>query len=148
MKSVARSAYLSDFDDDPTSIRATLGSLIRGPAPAVELDTPLAVVRRMLVASRVPAIAVVDDNDSLVGLVTRTDVLRLCDNECTAADAMSGFVFALPIESTIEKAAALMAHEGVGQVVITRNGNELAGMVSALDIARHFAIEAGYLVGD
>ena len=52
------------------------------------------------------------------------------------------------IESTIERAAALMAHECVGQVVITRNGNELAGMVSALDIARHFAIEAGYLVGD
>ncbi|NVB83859.1 MAG: CBS domain-containing protein [Kofleriaceae bacterium] len=148
MKSVARSAYLSDFDDDPTSIRATLGSLIRGPALAVELETPLAEVRRMLVASRVPAIAVVDDKSSLVGLVTRTDVLRHCDDECTAADAMSGFVFALPIESTIEKAAALMAHEGVGQVVITRNGNELAGMISALDIARHFAIEAGYLAGD
>lgn len=145
MKSLARSAYLSDLDDDPTAVRATLGSLVRGPALAVDRDTPLRDVRRLLLQHRVPAIAVVDRTSCLVGLVTRTDVLGLGDDECTAGDAMSGFVFALPLESTIEKAAALMAHEGVGQVVITRNGNELAGMVSALDIARHVAIEAGYL---
>jgi hypothetical protein len=43
----------------------------------------------------------------------------MSDDECTAADAMNGLVFA-----------------------------SLAGMISALDIARHFAVEAGYLVGD
>ncbi|MDX2091718.1 MAG: CBS domain-containing protein [Kofleriaceae bacterium] len=58
---------------------------------------------------------------------------------------MSSFVFALPLDSTIEAAAALMALEGVSQVVVTNCHGELAGIVSALDIARHVAVRAGYI---
>ena len=65
--------------------------------------------------------------------------------DATAADAMSGFVFALPADATIEHAAALMAHESVGQVIVTGTTGELIGMVSALDIARHCAVRAGFL---
>jgi CBS domain-containing protein len=39
-----------------------------------------------------------------------------------------------------------MAYEGVGQVIVIGPGGELLGMVSAVDIARYVAIEAGYLV--
>jgi len=55
-------------------------------------------------------------------------------------------VFALRPSAAIEKAAALMAYEGVGYIAVTGVGGELLGLVSALDVARHFAIEAGYLV--
>jgi CBS domain-containing protein len=150
MKSVAviPVCELTDFEDEPTAVLATLGSLVREPAIVVELETPLAEVRHLLLSRRVPAIAVVDDDDNLRGLVTRTDVLALGDMaDATACDAMSGFVFALPSEASIEQAAALMALEGVGQIVVTRHRGELAGMVSAVDIARHLAVEAGYLVG-
>jgi CBS domain-containing protein len=140
-------AITHEFDDIPTSVLATLGSLVREPATVVELTTPLAEVRRLLVTKRIPAVAVVDARDNLTGLVTRTDVLRLRDDGATAADAMSGFVFALPVSASIEQAAALMALEGVGQVIVIQNGNELVGMVSALDIARSLAVGAGYLVG-
>ena len=101
----------------------------------------------MLVQHRVPAVAVVDGVDELRGVITRTDVLRLVDDaDATAGDAMSSFVFVLPARSSVEKAAALMAYEGVGQIVVTGPGSEVVGMVSALDVARYFAIEAGYLV--
>ena len=83
----------------------------------------------------------------MCGLVTRTDVLReLDENDATAGDAMSLYVFALPARSSIEKAAALMAYEGVGQICVTGDGGVLLGRVSALDVARHYAVEAGYLV--
>jgi CBS domain-containing protein len=110
------------------------------------MTTPLSEVSRMLLQNRVPAIAVVD-GDHLIGLVTRTDVLRSQDeNHATASDAMSVYVFALPARASIEKAAALMAYEGVGQICVTGDGGVLLGMVSALDVARHYAVEAGYLV--
>lgn len=135
------------FDDEPTAVEDRLGKLVRGPAIAVAPGTPLLEVRRLLVHHRVPAIAVVDDDGSICGIVTRTDVLRAgCDGPATATDVMSGFVFALPPNAYVEKAAALMAFEGVGQVLVIDRERRLVGMVSSVDIARHFAARAGYLV--
>ena len=129
-------------DDEPTDVLGALGTLVSSPLSIVEPDTPLSEVLRLLVELRIPAVAVVDRCGAVGGIVTRTDVLRelaRCDEAC-AADAMSGFVFALSARSTVERAAALMAYEGVGQVVVTGSRGELVGMVSALDIARYFAI--------
>jgi CBS domain-containing protein len=125
----------------------TLGSLVGAPAVAITAAMPLAEVRRLLVRHRVPALAVVDDRNRLRGLVTRTDVLRALDERgATAGDAMSGFVFTLPALSKIERAAALMAYEGVGQIVVLDAAGEVVGMVSALDVARHYAAATGYLL--
>jgi CBS domain-containing protein len=135
-----------DPDDEVTSELSTLGALASPPV-AVEPITPLAQVRKLLGDHRVPAVVVVDDQHALCGILTRTDVLCALDDAraVTAADAMSGFVFALPAESAIERAAALMASESVGQVVVTAGG-DVVGVVSAVDVARHFAIRSGYLV--
>src|ERR1700712_826370 len=109
-----RSLASEFFDDVPTGVLETLGSLIARPALAVALDTPIAEVSRMLLQHRVPAIAVVDDEE-LCGVITRSDVLRSYDeNHETAGEAMSNYVFVLPARSSIEKAAALMAYECVG----------------------------------
>jgi CBS domain-containing protein len=141
MRALTRS---SDFEDVPTQVLATLGSLVRAPAIVVGMTTPLADVRKLLAQRRVPAIAVVDDAHELRGIITRTDVLRW-PPDGAAGDAMSGFVFALPADAAIERAAALMAYEGVGQIVVIDRAGVLVGMVSALDIARHYALESGYL---
>jgi len=133
------------FEDDPTSVVASVGGLLRSRAIVVTEDTPLGEVCRLLVEHRVPAVAVVDDEGDLRGLVTRTDVLRLVDVDARAIDAMSGFVFALPASASVEKAAALMAYEGVGQVVVTSRTGALLGMVAAIDIVRHFALSTGHL---
>jgi CBS domain-containing protein len=135
------------FEDTPTAVLRTLGSLVAHPAVAIAIATPIEEVSRLLVRHRVPALAVVDDASHLRGLVTRTDVLRAIDEAlATAGDAMSCVVFALPAGANIERAAALMAYEGVGQVVVTGRGGELLGMVSALDVARHYAAASGYAI--
>jgi CBS domain-containing protein len=134
-------------DEEPTIELLDLGSLVEGPALVVEETEPLTVAQSLLVEQRVPALAVVDVAHTLRGVITRTDVLRVLAtrSDATVGDAMSGIVFAMPLEAAIESAAALMAYEGVGQVVVTGREGELVGMVSALDIARHFAVRAGYL---
>jgi len=134
-----------EFDDEPTPVVANLGGLMRGRSVVVAEDTPLDEVRRLLVEYRVPAVAVVDPDGHLRGLVTRTDVLRVTQPGARAIDAMSGFVFALPATAPVEKAAALMAYEGVGQVIVTSARGTLLGMVSAIDIVRYFALVTGQL---
>ena len=123
-----------------------IGSLAVQPAIAIASTTPIDEVGRLLVRYRVPALAVVDGNHRLRGLVTRTDVLRALDEAlATAADAMTCAVFVLPACADVERAAALMAYEGVGQIVVTDAGGELVGMVSALDVARYYATAHGWL---
>jgi CBS domain-containing protein len=134
-------------DDQPDDERVTLGA-IAVPAVRVRDTTPLRELRALLVDLRVPAIVVTDASDTLVGVITRTDVLRHVDRpDEPASDVMSRFVFALPHLAAVERAAALMAYESVGFVIVTGEDQTLCGTVSALDLARHYAMEAGYLVG-
>lgn len=128
-----------DFADDSTSLLDTIGELVNVHAIVVPEDTPVAELCRLLVEYRVPAIAVADAAGNLRGLVTRTDVLRASDTSARAGDAMSGFVFSLPAAASIERAAALMAYEGVGQIIVTGAGGALLGMVSAIDLVRYYA---------
>jgi CBS domain-containing protein len=144
MKSLARSFEPPFF---PTNLRKiqTIGALVVSPAIVVLPQATIDEARSLLVEHRVPALAVVSENEKLLGLVTRTDVLRAESGATSVADVMSLFVFAVSANSAIEKAAALIAFEGVGQVVVTKNCGALLGIVSAVDIARHYAITAGYL---
>lgn len=146
LEALPASLYADDEADEPTSELVVLATLISQPIAIVLETTPISEIRELLVDLRVPAVAVVDAERSLRGVVTRTDVLRAqSDPGAVARDAMSGFVFALTVEASIECAAALMALEGVGQVIVTTEDGQLLGMVSALDIARHVAVRAGYL---
>jgi CBS domain-containing protein len=142
MKSLAQC-----FDDEPTEVRDRVGDLVRAPALTVAPATPLGQVRRLLVHHRVPAIAVIDGEGSVRGIVTRTDVLRqMSAADATADDAMSSFVFTMPATASIDKAAALIATEGVGQVLVVDLEQRLLGMVSAVDLARYYAALAGHRV--
>ena len=145
-RSLAR--YRSWFDDDePTGEIRTLGSLVSSAVTVVDETTSVDDIRQLLCELRIPAVAVIDDR-SVRGVVTRTDVLRAIETGgTTAGDVMSRFVFALPSETPVERAAALMAFEAVGQIVVTGDDGELVGMVSALDIARYLAVREGYLAG-
>ncbi|MBV8759867.1 MAG: CBS domain-containing protein [Deltaproteobacteria bacterium] len=128
-----------DLDED--GCNATVAALLRGPALTIGNRTLVGEARRLLVEYRAPAIVVIDDNDDVRGIITRTDVLRARDLTVPAEDVMSMFIFALPWTASIERAASLIACEGVGQVLVTGFGNSLLGIVSAVDIARYFALE-------
>jgi CBS domain-containing protein len=56
--------------------------------------------------------------------------------DATARDVMTQLVFALREDAPMERAAALMAIEGVGQLVVLTSEGRVAGMLTALDVAR------------
>lgn len=133
--------------DEITAEVFLLRALIQSPVVTIAPSTPLVEAQRLLVDERVPALVVVDETQTLCGLVTRTDVLRVLleQPDADASVAMSMWVVAIPVDSPIENAAALIAIENVGQVVVTGRDGELLGLVSAVDIARHVATRAGYM---
>ncbi len=147
--------WVDEYDDEITSELTMLGSLVVAPVAVVELTAPLAEVVAMLLEQKVPAVAVIgptaapsgaadpEASHTLRGLVTRHDVLRAAPDAC-AGDAMSK-VLSLGADTTVECAAALLVLEGVWQVVVTNRDGHLVGLVSAVDIARHMAVRAGYL---
>jgi CBS domain-containing protein len=142
-----RKPWREDEEAEVTKELWLLGALVTTGATILDETQPLELARELLLERRIPALAIVDAERSLRGLITRTDVLRTLAKqpEATVGDAMSGFVFALPVDATIESAAALMAYEEVGQVVVVDAGGALVGIVSALDVARHVALRAGLL---
>ena len=117
-------------------------------------------LRELLLERGQHVVPVVAREGRPVGVVTQTDLLRTISEaetgerrpptgdprDRTAGDIMTALVFALPVTASVEQAAALMAYEGVEQIVITGMRGEVAGVVRALDVARRCARSAGYLV--
>lgn len=105
-------------------------------------------LRELLVDRGQHCVPIVGDDGRPVGVVTQSDLLRALgrDERASAGAFMTPLVFALPITASIEQAAALMAYEGVDQIVVTGMNGQVAGVVRALDVARRCARSAGYLV--
>jgi CBS domain-containing protein len=114
---------------------------------------PLAAVRALVLETG-RAVPVVAADGWLLGIVTRTDLIRTADvagaderdRGPTAGDVMSAFVFTLPPAASIARAAALMAYEGIGQLVVVDDDRRIAGLITATDVARALARAAGYVV--
>ena len=113
--------------------------------PTVVAEGSIAVVRELLLARRVRAVPVVDRDGRPIGVVTAADLLR-GPTTGSVAEVMTHNVLALPITAILTQAAALIAYEGVSEIVIVDLHGRVAGLLGALDITRWCARAAGYLV--
>lgn len=118
--------------------------IMRPLPPTVLEDAPVGVLRELLLERRARAVPVVDRDGRPIGVVTAADLLR--GDGGTAGDVMSPHVLALPITAILAQAAALIAYEGVSEIVIADLHGRVAGVLGALDITRWCARAAGYLV--
>src|SRR5262249_21953949 len=108
---------------------------------------------------------VVDADGKLLGIVSKTDLLRDSyervelaeensgrhphggsENRPCVRDLMTSSVSALPESATIAEAAALMALEGVRKVPILDAKEQVVGIISASDVLTWLARQAGYVV--
>jgi len=116
--------------------------------PQVTGPTSIAALRSMLVDLALGAVVVVDGDHRPRGIVSKTELFGAAIDECaTAGDLMSGLLFWLRVDAPVAQAAALMAYEGIEHVVVVSPEGRLAGLVTALDVARICARDTGYLPG-
>jgi CBS domain-containing protein len=114
-------------------------------------ETSVLGVRSLFLDRGISGAPVVDSHGRVRGVVSKSDLVSNLDSmEATVrqsvGDIMTYFVFAVPSRASIGQAAALMAYEGVHRCVVTGDGGQITGIVTALDIARWVAEQDGYVV--
>ena len=77
-----------------------------------------------------------------VGIVTHKDIVsklvqaRIPPDAVTAREVMTTPVVTINEEASIEEAASLMAKKHIKKLVVTRNSNEIAGIITSSDLVR------------
>jgi CBS domain-containing protein len=77
-----------------------------------------------------------------VGIVTHKDIIsklvqaRIPPDAVTAREVMTSPIVAINEESSIDEAARLMSKKHIKKLIVTRNNNELVGIITSSDLVR------------
>jgi CBS domain-containing protein len=115
-------------------------------------DTPIQDVARFMAENDVSALVVVGDEDTMVGLISRTDLVnaRLYEKYwkhwrgVTAAHIMITDVVSVGKDDTLQTASKLMMDRKIHRVVVvdsTEAGPKPIGVLSVTDVVRDIASE-------
>ena len=116
----------------------------------------LAQARDLLLGKSISAAPVIDATGRMIGILSKTDLLRCDSATATAAvtgallvqDVMTREVLSIDRDTDVTRAAALMSYEGVHRLVVISAAGHPIGIVSAIDILRCIARRHGYVVPD
>lgn len=112
-------------------------------------DSSALEVAMMMSEYKVSSVILTDGQDKIVGIITERDLVReicakdLLSSKTPVISVMSKLLPLITIgkNSSIEEAAAMMIKNGVRHLpVVTedkKNANEIIGMISTTDIAKH-----------
>ena len=137
-----------------TPIRDIMTNLVVTVSPEMTL-TDLA---RLFLERGISGAPVVGSGRKVLGVVSKTDVLRAVDEnegfacgtpdvaQLRVGDIMTPITFSMPEHATLGRAAALMAYEGVHRLPVLDEHDHVIGLLSAIDVMRWIAREDGYQV--
>ncbi len=154
---------------------ATVAEIMTRSTYCVLADVRADAAAALLLTHRLSGLPVVEPDGRPIGVVSKTDLLLHLHERCdgrerpspddaalraviaagghdprvdttTVLDVMMPMVFSLTPEVPITRAAALMAGEGVHRLPIVDERGAVCGILSALDIVRWVALQAGFEV--
>jgi CBS domain-containing protein len=126
----------------------TVGDVMTLGALTISADAGLHQAVRLMEEYRVHGLAVVDTDDSLVGVISQSDLIRarmasdVWDSWRSLAvrHLMTTPAFTAPTSMTLSEAARLMEEKGIHRLVIVgRDGVTPAGIVSTTDLVHEMA---------
>lgn len=141
---------------------ATVAEIMATNVVCVSGDVRFDTVSALLLDLGISGVPVVDDEGRPIGIVSKTDLLRVtrarddAENHDGSAgdlsrvaveDVMMPIAFCVPENESIARAAALMAFEGVHRVPVVGTRGQVVGLVSPLDILGWLARSHGWVVG-
>jgi CBS domain-containing protein len=132
------------------AVRVRLGDVLGIETTCVRADVSAKAVAELLVSQGLRAVPVVDEARRLIGIVSKTDVLRKNASRTRrphrVADIMTPLVHGLPEDAPVAYAISLMAFEGLHEVPIVDGKGQVIGMVTATEALRWVAQALGYVV--
>lgn len=132
--------------------RVRLGDIVGVDTTCVRGDVSVETVTELLVQSGLRAVPVVDEARRLVGIVSKSDLLRARGRASgkartkTATDIMTPVVHGLPEEAPVAYAISLMAIEDLHEVPVVDAQSRVIGMITATDALRWVAQSLGYVL--
>jgi CBS domain-containing protein len=132
------------------AIRMRLGDLIGTETTCVRNDLRIGAVTDLLATSKLRALPVVDAERRLVGIVSKSDLLRLGRGQArkTVGNIMTPLVHGLPEDAPVAYAISLMAFEGLHEVPVVDKSARVVGMITSTDALRWVAKALGYVAQD
>ena len=132
------------------AVRVRLGDVLGIDTTCVRGDVKIEALTELLVDNRLRAVPVVDEARRLVGIVSKSDLLRRRGmgkaRTRIASDIMTPIVHGLPEDAPVAYAISLMALEGLHEVPIVDSHSHVIGMITATDALRWVAKSLGYVV--
>jgi|CXWL01.1.fsa_nt_gi CBS domain-containing protein len=110
--------------------------------------TPLA---QLMLSRGVSALPVVNDKGAPIGLVSRTDLVRAAyvdgsASSATVRDVMTVMTFSIGENERLDRAAALLAYEGIQHLPVVSGNGSVVGILSAIDVLSYLARREGYVI--
>jgi CBS domain-containing protein len=173
VKSAARRSRHIDMAE--AAARVPLGEVVSRQVVCVRPETGMETLIRIMINDGVECLPVVDATWKLVGIVSKSDVLRahyVDDDEEQrpqrldrkkreevaegyhverlaseiVRDVMTPIVHTLPEDARLAHAMSLMAMEGVSHVPVVTKDGAIIGVITSLDCLRWAAGQMGYTV--
>lgn len=124
----------------------------------VSPSLPVRDAWELLSSSGFSGVPVVDERRHPVGILSRTDLVReqadalededALDLQLRVSDVMTTRALVVPETASLAQAAAMMAFERLHRVPAVSVEGRVVGILTATDVVRWIAEQAGYVVGD
>jgi len=107
----------------------------------VRRDTNVQEVVATMSKFDISSIIVVEEKRP-IGIVTHKDIIsklmqaRIPPDAVTAREVMTSPIITISEDASIEEAARLMSKKHIKKLIVTRNNNELAGIITSSDLVR------------
>lgn len=143
----------------------TIGDIMTSPIVSLHGGASVNQVAQLMLDRNVGTVVVTGEDDTPVGIVSRSDLVRVCFAEApqawspsaadpdrpetptgVAADLMTPLLLSLPADAPIARAAALMAYEGIHHILVTDVQGATVGMASSLDVMTWLARQDGFVL--
>ena len=96
-----------------------------------------------MVERNISSVALTDDKDSIVGILTERDIVKVVTNGVepkgvTASSLMTNPVVSIGKDTPIEDAARIMALKNIRHLMVTDPSNQkIIGIITVTDLARY-----------
>lgn len=114
--------------------------LMTTPVIITQRNVRIKHLKEKLARKHINAVPVLEDDGTISGIVTTTDIIGALDENQPVQDIMSDRVHIALKNNRVKDAAAMMAKNNVHHLVVMEDG-DVVGMLSALDIVRVYAEE-------
>lgn len=116
----------------------------------VTKDTPICVAIDLLIRHNISGIPVVENDSTLVGVITERNILRLLDeprglDNGTVADFMTAPVVSFELHESVKTMCDFLIKKCIRRLPVTQDGR-LVGIVSRRDIIRSITQTEGVMV--